>query len=593
MLKKRIIALTMAMVLLLGMLSGCGVAESASASEVQQSEVSAEASVAVPEEEPVEAVTEEADEIPSAVVESAVEEPVQEVIDYSQGLTFTDYPLVDEPATLTLWVSFQTNMYGILPNGFEDHSTYKLAEELTGVNIDFLHQSVETQDEQFNLMIASGDYPDMVSRMEYNGGFDAAVNDEFAVDLTPYIEEYAPNFNYLIHMNDDAYIKDIVTDDGNIVAFYVFNSEPSLTGNGAIVRVDWLNELGLEKPETYDELHDALAMFKSEFGAEEALMLPASSVPNGNFLVGGYGVAGQQTATLGMVTYPYYVEDGVVKHGLVEDGYYDYVCMIREWMEEGLISETYLTDNDNPMGDAYTINITTGRSGVVFNDTPMIADYQRVGEENDPDFLVEACNDFVLNAGDTVKVANANSVLGNAGITITTGCEDIPLAVQWNDFLYSEEMTVVQNWGEEGVSFEYDENGNKVVTDLINNPPEGYSTMQMNYVYTNTTANKIDNIAKKTLTYTQAQLDANDIWNSNRDSSNMLPNSLQLNADESEQHSAIYSDIDTYVSENLAKFYSGDKPLSEWDAFIETVHEMGIDECIEIYQGAYDRYMAK
>lgn len=432
----------------------------------------------------------------------------------------------------------------------------------------------------------------MVSRMEYSGGFDAAVSDDFAVDLSPYIEEYAPNFNYLLHM-DESYIRDVTTDDGNIVAFYCFNSTPSLTGKGAIIRVDWLNELGFEKPVTYDDYYEVLTAFKVEYDAEEPLMLPAGSVPDNNCLVGGFGVAGQKTSTNSMVSYPYYVVNGTVKHGLMEDGYYEYVCMIRKWMEEGLISETYLTDNDNPMGDAYKINITTGRSGIVYNDTPMIKDYQSIGESVTDGFLVEATYDARKNPKDIIHLSSAKTILGNAGLTITTGCENIELAVQWNDFFYSEEMTLVQNWGEEGVSYEVGPEGEKNATDIMINPPSGYSTMEMSYVYSNTTANKIEDMKKRTISYTDAQKAADGIWSTERDSEYTLPSSMALNADESEAHSRMYNDIDTYISENLARFYTGDKPLDEWDAFIAQVKKMGIDDCIAIYQGAYDRYIAR
>ena len=34
------------------------------------------------------------------------------------------------------------------------------------------------------------------------GGYDKGVEDEVFLDLTPYIEEYAPNYNAIINMND-------------------------------------------------------------------------------------------------------------------------------------------------------------------------------------------------------------------------------------------------------------------------------------------------------------------------------------------------------------------------------------------------------
>ncbi len=39
-----------------------------------------------------------------------------------------------------------------------------------------------------------------------------------------------------------------------------------------------------------------------------------------------------------------------------------------------------------------------------------------------------------------------------------------------------------------------------------------------------------------------------------------------------------------------AKFITGVEPLSNWGNYVETIEKMKIDEYIEIYQGAYDRW---
>ena len=44
------------------------------------------------------------------------------------------------------------------------------------------------------------------------------------------------------------------------------------------------------------------------------------------------------------------------------------------------------------------------------------------------------------------------------------------------------------------------------------------------------------------------------------------------------------------ASENSLKFVLGQKSLSEWDAYVATIKNMGVDELIQIYQTAYARY---
>ena len=69
---------------------------------------------------------------------------------------------------------------------------------------------------------------------------------------------------------------------------------------------------------------------------------------------------------------------------------------------------------------------------------------------------------------------------------------------------------------------------------------------------------------------------------------------MTLNAEEAEEYSSAFSDIQTYVSENLAKFVMGMTPMSEYDNFVKTLTE-GYDtlRCIELQQAAYNRFMAR
>ena len=74
----------------------------------------------------------------------------------------------------------------------------------------------------------------------------------------------------------------------------------------------------------------------------------------------------------------------------------------------------------------------------------------------------------------------------------------------------------------------------------------------------------------------------------------MLPTyGLSLTAEESEAYSSPYNDIKTYVEENVPLFIRGDRSLDEWDDFVATLYQFGLQDCIDIYQAAFDRYNAR
>jgi putative aldouronate transport system substrate-binding protein len=41
------------------------------------------------------------------------------------------------------------------------------------------------------------------------------------------------------------------------------------------------------------------------------------------------------------------------------------------------------------------------------------------------------------------------------------------------------------------------------------------------------------------------------------------------------------------------KFITGEEPLTNFDAYIDTLDKMGVNTLIQAYQAAYDRYQAR
>jgi len=66
---------------------------------------------------------------------------------------------------------------------------------------------------------------------------------------------------------------------------------------------------------------------------------------------------------------------------------------------------------------------------------------------------------------------------------------------------------------------------------------------------------------------------------------------LPFTSDEVEQIKQLVTPIDTYTMENAMKFIKGDRPLSEFPNFIEELKNMGVENALKIYQGAYERYV--
>jgi len=60
-----------------------------------------------------------------------------------------------------------------------------------------------------------------------------------------------------------------------------------------------------------------------------------------------------------------------------------------------------------------------------------------------------------------------------------------------------------------------------------------------------------------------------------------------------EEENKIYTekwpDIETFVKENVVKFITGNRPLTEWNSYVDTLKQMGIEDVVAVKQAWYDR----
>ena len=89
---------------------------------------------------------------------------------------------------------------------------------------------------------------------------------------------------------------------------------------------------------------------------------------------------------------------------------------------------------------------------------------------------------------------------------------------------------------------------------------------------------------------TDLALEAKEIWGENVDNDWKIPGSCSMTAEESEEYSSTFSDIQTYIKEMLPKFVMGDEPIENLGTFQDTIHSMGIADCMAAWQSALDRY---
>jgi len=494
----------------------------------------------------------------------------------------TSGKITDKPITLTYWMSNQAYETDATMG---DTPFYKELEKQTGVHIEFLHPPQGQSGEQFNLMLASGDLPDMIEYtwLKYPGGPEKAISDDIILPLNDIINKYAPNLKKYLAANPDV-DRILKTDERKYYVFpFIRGADILMVSFGPHIRKDWLNDLGLEIPTTISEWEEVLIKFRDEKNAEAPLTFMPSSIRQnrlGSFILGAYGVAGD-----------FYVDNNEIKFGPIEPGYKEALATLAKWYKEGLL------DPDFAAQDSQTFNakVTGGKTGAFLASPGSgMGTYLTTMKNKDTKFDLSGAPWPTLNKGETPKFGMKDfPYFGSNDVAITTNCKEVEIAAKWLDYGYGEEGHMLFNFGIEGESYEM-VNGYPTYTDFITNNPDGLSMAVIARRYMRSVAGgpfvQDERYIMQYLQYPQ-QREALGIWSDFDDSTRIPP--ITPNPDESQRLASIMAEVNTYVNENMLKFIMGQQSLDNFDEYVKQIKRMNIDEAIKIQQAALDRYNSR
>lgn len=588
--KQQLLSLLLVIIMLAAILAGCQTSEvevsqdpssepAVESSQPQIQETSqTEPETQAPEESDAE--SEEPDAEPEEQEPTAAPTTLEDIL--ASVKTDFEYPYAEEQS-LSIWYSYPP----FIPQYYDsaaDMPDFQVCLEKTNIALDFIECTQMQASEQFNLMIAADECTDLVFGFAsyYTGSIETAVLDQIVQDLSPYLEDFAPYYTAFLKTNEE-YSKEITTDGGYIPLFYGLNDAAAtadINKSGPVVRGDWLEQLGMERPQTYDDYYALLQAMQSELGCEHPFWMPYTGAYRSGTFAAGFGT----TALLG--SSGFFQVDGQVKFNHLEDGYQEYITTMAKWYDEGLIKPdfySYTQTDGNPQDS----EISSDELGV-WSSAANLMDYTSIKADK-PEFFVVAATDAVKNVGDTTMFGDKTAALG-ASCAVSVNCDDIELALRWCDWWFTEDGYYTANYGIKGESYEIID-GEPKYTDVILNPSNGMTINVAQSCYTcgNGLQLCFQDPYRSYQWYSEEAEYAETLWATVSTNSAAL-GSITLTAEESEEFSNIMGDISTYESENQVQFITGGKSLDEFDDYIQGLYDLNIERAIEIYQGALDRY---
>ncbi|MGI6576927.1 MAG: extracellular solute-binding protein [Eubacteriales bacterium] len=503
-------------------------------------------------------------------------------------------PIVsDGSVTLRIWMPMAEEARHFITN-FADgtNKTWIEVMKRTGINLEFIQPSYFEDAEKFNLMLASGDYPDIYkgSANAYPGGGDKAIEDGIFLRLNELLEKHAPNYLKWVNISE-ANQRESKTDTGNMVCMSQVYDRFQPPFAGYAVRQDWLDDLGLESPKTYDDWYQMLSAFRDKKTDGAAPMeITSTGLTNNNFFNGGYGVASNNCYMI--------QRDNIVSCSIIEDGFRKYLDMMAAWYARGLIDPDFAA-GIGYSGQGYGPNDTRVRlnqSGAVAMMYTLAGTYLADAGIAEPEAVFTLTSLPVEKAGTIPKVTgieknNATMIGGYGGIVFASTRHPVE-AVRFMDYFYSPEGMILANYGIEGETFRYDESGHPRNTDLITNNPDMQMIIAMQ-VYQIHTGFLVYMLDREEDTASEYALAYRKLWSPPGEWN--LPGSLTYTSAEGSRRSELVANIEPYVQDFTCKVIMGIEPLNDktWESFVDTIKTMGIDEIVSITQAAYNRYLSR
>lgn len=480
------------------------------------------------------------------------------------------------------------------PTDFLESGIMKELEEKHGINIEWDVYYNSDWSEQKSLLLASGDLPDAFLGSICLNASDMAQNKSMFLDLTDLInEENMPNLTRIFA--SDPEMKAVCTDrDGKIYSLpKKLGLRPEACGNSLYINKTWLDNLGLQVPTTYEELETVLEAFATQDADGDGDPTNEIGYTNsaGSSLLSG---------DLRNILFPFGTMVSRADNYMGLDSNGDPVFMpvqenykeAVEWMhglwEKGILDPEYFTQ-DSSMATAKRQAEGGSQVGLL---TAWTADAE-AGGNADQFVLLEALegpdgNRYVENASNYLDISDRELV-------ISKDCENPEKLLAWADDFYDNVVTLQTTYGSISDGCITD-NGDG--TYAVNEPEDGSS------LDTSAWSNSLKDFGPKYMTddfadkvtLPENQGDGIKLKEDEVNAKYVTTDKnvgfpmVQYTSEEQSQLTTLGTDIYQYVEAQYAHWVVDGGIEEEWDAYLEQLDLMGLQDLIKVQTDAFDAY---
>ena len=463
---------------------------------------------------------------------------------------------------------------------------FKELEAKTGVHVDF--QEVKDADwaTQLNLMFASADYADVIIRGDVDVE-EYGVTQGILVPLDEYLEKDMPNYFSRLKLNNAG--DSIPASDGK--SYYVgYLLAQGVNHMGTwYINKSWLDKLGLAVPTTVDELTEVLRAFKTQDpnGNGEADEIPFTcdfNIDAGQVVVEDLI---NQFAMFGVPENDLFVcidDSDKVQFTGTMPGWRACVEWLHTLYSEGLMDIEALTQDSNMWANKINANQVGYFTYLRLKNTALTEETQAMYEP----MLPPSSADYKARVSAILEVPEQ-------GARVTIANENIDRTLQWLDAqMETETMMVAGNGkmddmialndaGKYEVQYIPENNGLYDIVPVICGqffaPGDYYSEI---YQMAPHRQQRYDD----SVSYAQAGV-------LEPKSYNYLNKLSKMTNENAEESAVIFTDLKACMKEAITDFILNGVTDDSYSAYLGKLSSIGYERYVELYQQAYDAYLAK
>lgn len=484
--------------------------------------------------------------------------------------------IVDEPLELSIHFRPWTG----LP-GYDETAPVELrARQLTGIHLSHLDGPAgqADPDRALQAIVDSTDYPDILGGARIRATVDTLGPEGAFLALDDLIDRHAPNIRAFLEKRPD--LADAArAHDGKLYHIPAFLETPQ--SRVWLVRQDWLDRLGLDPPETVEDLHKILIAFRTRD-------------PNGNGLADEIPYFAQDGSELErLVTLwdgrssgsdrraDFTLEQGRVKHGFTTDAFRAGIVQIADWYADGLIDPDLVLK-----GSSDSDGILRNDLGGVTHDWPSAAEYNRLlaGE-------IDGFNLRIIPPPESVNGRRVEegvaSLVSDAGWAISYSNRNPIETIKYFDFWFSPEGRRLANFGVEGVDFDMVDGAPRIRRDLLDgNQPFEHEMWQIGARLPRGVP--VDSSYLRQTIGAEATASAA-AYQTNGYSLQPLP-AIPLTGRERLAFDRMWPGLQDMMVDRVRGWVSGSVPIDDdWQPFLASLDQMGLAEVLGILNRAYSR----